>query len=193
MGPKKQLAHLKKARGFISAKSQNSFIDDKRFVFSILVEGTSYLSTSKVFLWNNIKPTPPSTFYRIQREVGDVMLGIARESCAKWRSKIPQDCCISFDSSWSHRRNATQCLVDIIDTRNNKVIDFEVLEKNCGKFKGNFDGASNLMEVEGLKRIIPRLMCDNRITSYVHDKDSKTKKAITEINWNHKNISTRII
>lgn len=92
------------------------------------------------------------------------------------------DSCIAFDGSWSHRRNADHCLVDFIDTKSRKVVDFEIITKT-GKSRGTFEGASNAMECAGLRELIPRWRDDARVTHYVHDKDGKTRSLIREMNW----------
>lgn len=92
------------------------------------------------------------------------------------------DSCIGFDGSWSHRRNADHCLVDLIDTRTNKVVDFEVVTRTRAR-EGDFVGSSNAMECEGLRRMIPRWKHFARVTAYVHDKDAKTRKVICESGW----------
>lgn len=158
-------------------------LDAKRFVFSVLVEGCSYKVASHLFLWNGISPPASSTFYKAQVEVGDAILQMARDSCAKKRAKLKNGSTISFDGAWSHRRNANQCLVDIINPETRDVLDFEILEKSHGRFIGNYQGPSNMMEVEGIKRMIPRWKEDSRIYAYVHDKDSKSKKAIDASGW----------
>ena len=90
--------------------------------------------------------------------------------------------CVGFDGSWSHRRNADHCLVDFIDTHTNKVVDFEVVTRTRAR-GGEFSGASNAMECEGLRRMIPRWRDFARVTAYVHDKDAKTRKIISESGW----------
>jgi hypothetical protein len=61
---------------------------------------------------------------------------------------------IAMDGSWSQRRNAMHCVVDFVDTSTNKVLDFEIIEKQIGFISGNYFGRSNGMEVEGVRRLI---------------------------------------
>jgi hypothetical protein len=92
---------------------------------------------------------------------------------------------IAMDGSWSHRRNAMHCVVDFIDTAQQKIVDFEILEKQIGFCEGNYFGPSNGMEVEGVRRLIVRWKADPaidaKVAGYVHDRDGKTRKMIAEL------------
>lgn len=88
-----------------------------------------------------------------------------------------------FEGSWSHRCNANHFLLDFIDIRSGKVVDCQILSK-LGNKNERYEGPSNCMEIEALKLMILRWKDDCRVTQYVHDKDSKTKKAIEEVGWN---------
>ena len=158
-------------------------LDAIRFAFSILASGSSYQQGQLIMLWNDLLPPKEGTFYKAQRIVTAEIVAMARESCLKWRNKMAPDSCIAFDGSWSHRRNAQHCLVDFIDTSNDKVVDFEIItKKTC--HGGDYEGASNGMECEGLRRIIPRWITNARVTSYVHDKDAKSRNVIAQLGWN---------
>ncbi|OHT16419.1 hypothetical protein TRFO_02672 [Tritrichomonas foetus] len=183
MPPKKQLVHLKEARNFRYPSSPYRILDCKRFVFSVIVEGQSYSTTSHIFLWNNLIPPSKSTFYNIQKEISDIIVEYAVFSCAKWKNDKSRSKYISFDGSWSHRRNANQCVVAIIDPVIRKILDFVILEKPNEQKPGNFDGPSNQMEVEGIRRLIPKWKNDEKAEYYVHDKDSKCKKEIEKSKW----------
>jgi hypothetical protein len=91
---------------------------------------------------------------------------------------------ISFDGSWSHKRNAKECIVVAIDISRNLIIDYEVVRKAKNGVPGNYIGASNGMEVAALKGIIARLQSDPRIIGYVHDSDSKATAEIQRSGWN---------
>jgi hypothetical protein len=71
----------------------------------------------------------------------------------------------------------------LIDTRLKKVVDFEIIQKSKGKVKGNYLGSSNGMEVEALRRLIPRWTQNTLVVGCVHDSDSKASKAIRDARW----------
>ena len=56
---------------------------------------------------------------------------------------------IAFNGSWSHRWNAGQCVVSLINAATNKILDIEILEKNTNGVNGNYEGSSTGIEVEG--------------------------------------------
>ena len=183
MPPRKQILHLQNARNQKQNCSHQQRIDSLRFVFSVLVHGSSYKTTSQIFLWNNFIPPSKTAFYQLQNQIKDVILDFAKESCNKWRCDPMRSDVIAFDGSWSHRRNASHCVVEIVDPKTRKILDFEIVFKATGKSKGNFDGPSNQMEVECLRRLIPRWKNDEKVRFYVHDKDAKTKCLIQDQQW----------
>ena len=179
------LARMLEVRSFRSSADSPKSVDAMRFAFSVIITGVGYTQAEKLLLWNDILPPASSTFYEAQKHITSAILAMARESCEKWRNRMLPDSCIAFDGSWSHRRNADHCLVDFIDCRSQKVVDFEIVVRTRAK-SGDFDGASNAMECEGLRRMIPRWIEFGRVTAYVHDKDAKTRKVITESGWDIK-------
>lgn len=163
-------------------KLQSIYLNSVRFVFSILITGSSYTTASALFLWNDIYPPAESTYYKIQQRISEIIIQMARNSCQKWRAKMKSNSSIAFDGSWSHRRNADHCLVDFIDVSSGKIVDFEIISKK-GQGKDKFEGPSNAMEVEALKVLVPRWKSDSRVIAYCHDKDSKSRKVIEELGW----------
>ena len=189
MPPKKINEKMKKVRkGKEKEKDINplsktvSIMNSLRFAFSILVTGSTYAEGQQLFLWNDIWPPCKTAFYEAQKFICSLIVKMARASCQYCRSLLRQNSIIAFDGSWSHRRNADFCLVDFIDVSSGRVVDFEIISKKYGP--NPFAGPSNAMEVEGIRRMIPRWIHDKRIIAYVHDKDAKSRKLINELGWN---------
>jgi len=159
-------------------------LDAKKFAFSILVEGCSFSTIERIFLWNDIIPPSESTFYRAQNMILNVIREMFRENVGHHRNHMKTGSPICFEGSWSHRRGARECLVTFIDQNSKKIVDFEVFMKGKPEIELYYDGPSNGMEVEGIRRMIHRWMHDTKVTSYVHDKCSKTRKAIRDCGWN---------
>lgn len=183
MPPKRQIKHLKEIRA-LSHGVRQEYLNAKQFTFSILVTGLNYKSVSECMLWNNIHPPSSHMFYEAQREISPILTSMARESCDAWRESMLSGSIIALDGSWSHRRNAARCMVDFIDARTNKVVDFEVVLKSGCRIEGNYSGPSNGMEREALRRMIPRWQTDQRVIGYCHDNDGKTRKTIRDFGWN---------
>jgi hypothetical protein len=63
---------------------------------------------------------------------------------------------IAFGGSWSHCRQAKDCIVGIIDYMTKKIVDYEIIQKAKRGRLGNHAGSSLGMEVEALLRLITR-------------------------------------
>lgn len=175
--------HEQENKDYYNTKEGSLCLNSLRFTFSVLISGCSFATSQIIFLWNSIMPPSESYFYKAQKIIACIIIEMARESCARWRRVMRCGSCLAFDGSWSHRRNADHCLVDFVDIRTGKIVAFEIVSK---KDKGNnhFEGPSNVKEVEGLKPLIPRWKEDDRVKTYVHNNDAKTRKLIKEMQWN---------
>lgn len=182
MPPKRQDAHLKRAREFAHPPPL-ARLNAKRYVFSVLVEGLTPLAVERCMLWNDIAPPSHRKFYEVQNEMIPILYSMARESCQKHRRWMQPGTILTLDGSWSHRRNAKRCLVDFIDSNSRKIVDFEIVVKVSGLNEGDYTGPSNGMEREALRRLIPRWKEDTRVVGYCHDNDGKTRKTITDSGW----------
>lgn len=185
MGPKTaRLCQLESARSQIKFTEPSHVIDNSmRFVFSVLAEGTNYELVSKVFLWNDIKIPSRSSFYRAQRIIAPIIIEMANESCLKYRKLMEPGSTITMDGSWGHRRNSLQCILEFIDSRQRKIVDFAITEKDNHILKGDFVGSSNAMEIECLKKLIARWKNDPNVISYTHDNDGKTRVFLESSEW----------
>ena len=182
MPPRKQLAHLEEARK-LAHPDETTRLNAEQFTFSVIVEGLNFRAIERCMLWNNIIPPSAHMFYEVQAAMIPILISLARKSCDKWRASMAPGSIIALDGSWSHRRNAARCMVDFIDAERKKVVDVEFVEKTCCRVKGNYDGPSNGMEREALRRMIPRWRDDCRVIGYCHDNDGKTRKTMAELGW----------
>lgn len=160
----------------------------KRFVLSIICCGFTFSKMVQYKkMMNEIIPIEkPSKFYYIQKLISPIILSAARKNIIKNQKQMSENTVISFDGSWDHRRDGKFCIVEAFDTKNKKIIDFEIVAKKTMKnSEGTFEGASNQMEIECVKKIVKRLKGNSKIIGYVHDQDSKLSKFMEE-NWNIK-------
>jgi hypothetical protein len=88
------------------------------------------------------------------------------------------DARVGIDGSWSHRRNAAECIVDMYNCRSGKFVDFEAVSKNNPCYPGNYEDSSNGMEVDGCRKIIEGWDGNPHVKNIILDKDSKVGKAI---------------
>lgn len=179
----RQLATARESALKAHARFPLKIDDAKRFAFSIIVNGARYTDIESVFLWNDIIPPSSATYYRAQAQLFDVVKDLCLRECAKWRAEMKAGAVLAFDGSWSHRRNAKECVVVFIDCALKKIVDFEIVQKVKHQQIGNYEGSSNGMEVEALRRLIARWYDNPNVAGCVHDNDSKASKAIREVNW----------
>ncbi|EAY03374.1 hypothetical protein TVAG_489180 [Trichomonas vaginalis G3] len=134
--------------------------------------------------WNSITPPSKSTYYRNLHRVENAICRMAEESCKHYWDAMDHNTIIAFDGSWSQRRNAFHCITDFIDTKNRKIVYFSIKEKNNHKLFGNFAGASNGMEVSGVKDFVKYAKYDKRISGFCHDRDAKSSNVFANSQWN---------
>jgi hypothetical protein len=86
----------------------------------------------------NIAFSGQVTYYRAQSTVCQAIVDLAIEACGEWRKNLPQHSVITMDGSWSQRRNASHCVIHLIDVASGKIVDFEIFEKPIGFSDGNY-------------------------------------------------------
>ena len=151
------------------------------FVFSIIALCLHYAKTSLCFLLNNVRPPKKSTFYKEQNKVVNCLCQMASNSMNKYANKTHKNDVVSVDGAWDHRVNGGECQAVFINQRIDKVIGVSLITKGSGKMVGNFDGCSQNMECEAIKRALPKIK-ELNFSGYVHDQ----KKDVTNIfknNW----------
>lgn len=71
----------------------------------------------------------PDKFYLIQKIISPLIIATAKRNVTKYQKQIQEDTVISLDGSWDHKRNGKFCIVEVFDTKNKKLIDYEVISK----------------------------------------------------------------
>lgn len=180
---KKQIKKMTKDRVESQRKEKNIFLAETRsFVFSLIATGLQYGKASLAFLLCNVIVPSRSVFYAVQSAMVAPLWKLAEDSMSSALNSISKDSTITVDGAWDHRRNGKVCCVVFIDSKTDKIIHTEVVERSRGKLKGNFVGASTNMESEGVKRGIAKLKSNCNIKNYCHDKDNRTAKIFRD-NW----------
>lgn len=179
----KRSKQLKQAREVKSFKNQDRSKKVILFIISLIFTGIPYLPARIMFLLNGDKPPTPQEIKLHLPEVISALKVLAEESVQEARDEMPENSVITLDGSWDHRRNGKVMILDVICQQTHKIVDFELVYKTIRKFIGNYEGPSNLMESEGFKRMIPRLMHNGKITELIKDGDIKISKIIQEAHW----------
>jgi hypothetical protein len=158
-------------------------LNARRFAFSVLVAGAAYQQVADVFLWMGLLPPAKTSFYTAQTELFPILENLCRTIVDKYKQQMMPEAVCSFDGSWSHSRNAKECIVVLIDCFQKKIVDFQIMHIAKNGMEGNHDGSPNGMEVAALRLLIARWKDTGRIKGVVRDNDSKARQAIKEENW----------
>ena len=113
----------------------------------------------------------------------NILLDEAKASAAKYFEAMAFGASLSFDASWSHRRNAKLCVGDFIDIAQKKIVAFSFRNKFSGDAFNNYKGPSNMMEASIFEDLIPFLKKSEKIHSIIKDGDIKIEKLIQQYNW----------
>jgi hypothetical protein len=184
MPPKANAAHLAKGRPRNFKNQTLITIAASVFALAILIAGIGYSQGAALFLTAGLHPIPEAKFYATQRLLASKIIAFAENITRTNRQMMNNNSIICIDGSWNHRRNGDFHIIDVIDYRTKKIVDFEILFKSSPFRKGNYVGSSNGMETEGMRRIIQRWKNDSRVSIIVHDKDAKITKLIRDSGWN---------
>ena len=117
------------------------------------------------------------------QEVCSEIISMANESMRKARQTMPPNSVISFDGSWEHRRKAMRYPFSVICNKTGQVITSIVVSNKVARNEPTFCTTPSLMESQGLKALLPRLMTLKNVIGYVHHNDAKSRKLITEAGW----------
>ena len=188
--PSRRKAHLSRARE-LKIQPQIKVAEPVNYVFACIASGVSAMNSFIFMLLNNIMIPSATAFYRAQKRVCSIIYQLALDVVNGARTNMKNNTCISFDGSWSHRRNAMFCIVDFIDQTQKKIVDFSIKVKNI-KGISNYSGPSNMMESNALEELLIRWRNSDdakKVTLYCHDRDCKAKKIVSRImpNWQERN------
>jgi hypothetical protein len=107
----------------------------------------------------------------------------ARQSSTKLAEKIKPDTTLSFNASWSQRRQTNHCFGAFMDCKQQKFVDFKVVSRSFGRektFVGNFEGASKTMESCILQQLVERWHGRDEVTAFVHNQDATASAILVE-------------
>lgn len=175
---------LKIARQAKAFKNQSKKKKDILFILSLFFTGFPYFTTAILFLLNGIIPPKYHEVKILLPEVIDALNKFAQISVENAWNDMPDHSVVTIDGSWNHKRCAKVFILDLICEQTHKIVDSEILYKTIGKYKGNYDGSSNLMESEAFKKMLPKLIANCKIDEIVKDGDLKISKIIKDSKWN---------
>jgi hypothetical protein len=162
------------------------------FALALLLGATIYLFDAYLVLNIGLIPFSPAAVYTAQLLIIPGIIAFTRKTAAENREKMKPQAVVRIDGGWNHRRNGSAHLLDMIDVGSGRIVDFEMVQKTTASGRGNYEGSSNGMEVEALRRMVKRWEDDQNVAVVVTDQDSKMAKVIRksrnvryEYNANH--------
>jgi hypothetical protein len=168
---------------YIRASLPESTTDDLRqFVFSALINGMSHLQAGNSPLHCGIWPGHIE-FSNIQGELLLVITEVAQKIAQLNRSHVHPNSSLGIGGSWDDTCNAHNQIVDFVDFRTGKIVDFEMVTRSPPFEKGNDDRSANEMDVFGLKKSAPRGKGDARDSDIVTNYDLRIPAEVRELGW----------
>ena len=158
-------------------------VDADAMVLANILTGQGYADQRKSLLIQNKQPVSESTYYRHQQAICKKIVDDVRNECTEYATMIEDGTTLATDGCWNHPRNGTACTVTVFDKKQEKVVAFSNVQKQCNQEKGNYEGSSNLMESVGIQRCFEILKPQLEGKSFIlkHDHDNKTHKAVESI------------
>ena len=169
---RKRVAHARRAR-----ISPYTIKDARRYVFSTLACGFGCDKSREFMLLNNIIPPSRTSFYKIQKEMIDLVEEEARACCERAKKESPDNDTLLHDGAWCNKRNGMHMMLTYMSAKTDKIVDYRIVSKNSEQSDISFDGASKLMEETAQESLGPQWTPKPNIIARVHDQDTTSFKA----------------
>ena len=163
-------------------------IPAKLLAYAIIVEGGSYQQIVDILAHCGIRSVCPTAYSAAQKKVGKILEQMGIMSLQKWRNCVKSGSVMCIDGGWDHKRDGKHCIVSVIDNKNWKIIDIEILKR--GKELDdtvNYVGSATNMESEGVTRIIKRFNENeelrNKFIAFCHDCDGRVRAIFRKLEW----------
>lgn len=181
--PTKKKVHARAAVDASIEKRKSLILWGMRAALAALISGLPYTTLAVVCYILGVKPASRYYFDIGVNAITNALVDEAQSSAKKYFDLMEPNATVSFDASWSHKRNAKICIADIIDIKSEKIIAFTIIDKLLQDKFANYKGASNMMEAFGFEELIPKLKESNKIRTLIKDGDTKIKTIIEKYNW----------
>ena len=189
VGTSKQKKHMKKITDK-SLEARRTLVDKGiRAAFAAILSGITFSTYFILSFLLGVEPVNKYWFDIGVKKVTEVLYDSAIESVQKHFEAMPPQAKLSFDASWSHRRNAKLCVADFIDIDSGKIVAFSIINKFINDEFNNYEGPSNLMEARGFEDLLPFLKASGKVGTIIKDGDVKIEKLIEKYNWTVKVMS----
>jgi hypothetical protein len=112
-----------------SAPPLHSVQNAVQFAFAFITNAGRFTQLQQIFAFCNIITLSEAAFSSAHETTCAEVTERAHNPCLTWRDRMIPETIIAMDGSWNQRRYAMHYVIDFVDTRTKKVIDFEIIEK----------------------------------------------------------------
>lgn len=180
--------NITKLASLASKKLKQQINDKKKLPLKIylacLLTGISVTSAVHFLLHMGIATVSTAAVFAVAPVVSHAIISYTIEELENEKKQVQQCAVLSMDGSYGTRRNSTVCVIELIDNKTNKIVDYEVVHKNNKRRNSEYTGSSKGMEVYGAKKLIERWKNNENVKYLVHDQDAAVSKVIRDSGWN---------
>ena len=133
--------------------------------------GFTEASAQRFAAFLHVRPPSYADITEAMETILPVLEDMAHESASEYAENLEPGAVISLDGSWYHRRHGHMCILDVIDIKTRKIVDFEIVTKKSVKRDGDTDSAPEALEGVAFQLMVNRLKENKNITEVVKDGD----------------------
>ena len=158
------------------------------FTFSVLVTGGTFTTLSDFCTYMNFEYPKEDAFYKCQKKIAASIDKLLNKKMQKYQKEVigrgkPFIAC--FDGGYSHRRNASECVMEIIHPEDKKIFAYCVTAKANGHRKdAEYTDSSKSLEIIALRKLLEEWCPKNVFCGYCHDLDSAARATIEKAGYN---------
>jgi hypothetical protein len=97
-----------------------------------------------------------AAIYTAQILIVPGIVAFARKIAAEYSQNTKPQSVVGINGSWDHQGNRSAHILDMVEVGSGQVVDFEIARKELASGHGNYQGSSNGMEVEAMRRMVKR-------------------------------------
>ena len=161
-----------------------------RFAYATFVAGLTYSQTEEFTDLLGWKAPSGYHFYHFQplimEKVEELLMDkliIEQTIIINQRILTGEKFVPSFDGAYSHKRNAAECIMDMIHQTRKKIFALCIIEKRNAKRKdSDYADSSKSLEVTALKKLILDWKDFDLFDGYCHDLDSSARVLLEKMN-----------
>ena len=180
-----RLDNIEKQKKVVEPPATPSKVSSQSMIFSGLVSNSSMNRVSLVLDSCGVNHESLTKTTSLLPHVEKKMVNYANKSCENARREMSGFA--STDTRWSGQKNGSESTSSWIDYITGKILKFSnCIKEGKGKTNSNFNGASNMMESQGLRSCLTDMANDgslNNIKTFARDMDNKSWHILEEFGF----------